>query len=255
MATKHNLTRAEQVYVGAGYDAGVFGRNGRKGVPVSFITKVDLGAPLLGVATGIVNDATGAGEAPNINTITLTADTQGSSPLDPAAALGTATINGEKVMVLDVPRNVTMAINTSAGTFTVTVRGYDEHKNALTESLSHATAATGKKAFKYIRSIALTSTGNEEAKTIKVGFGEILGLPYYVKKKSDVLSVWLDDAVDATATVVAGVTTTPSATTGDVRGTITNGAALDGVKTVVAYIHVDDPSTAVGLRGLDQYAG
>jgi hypothetical protein len=254
MATKHNLTHAELVFVGGGYDAGVFGKNGRKGVPVSFVTKVDLGTPLLGVATGIVNDASGAGEAPNVNTITLTADTQGTSPLDPAAALGSATINGENVMVLDVPRNVTMAINTSAGTFTVTVRGYDEYGVPMTESLSHATAATGKKAFKYIRSIALTSTGNEEAKTIKVGFGAILGLPYYVKTKSDVLSVWLADAAD-TATVVAGVTTTPSATTGDVRGTITNGAALDGAKTVMAYIHVDDPSTAVGLRGVAQFAG
>lgn len=252
MTTKHNLTHADQVFVGGGYDAGVYGVNGRNGVPMQPITRISLGTPLLAVAAGIINGATGA-EAPNANTVTHTADGQGASPLDPAAALGSTTIDGARVIVLDEPRNVTMAINTSVGTFTVTVHGYDEYKVKMSESLSHATAAAGKKAFKYIRSIALTSTGNETAKTINVGFGDVLGLPYRLTNVGDVLQTTLAGAVDA-ATVVKADATTATATTGDIRGTADADGALDGAAEVAAYMAVLDPNTPVGLRGIAQYS-
>jgi hypothetical protein len=258
MSTKHSLTRARQVYVGDGYDPGLYGRNGRSGVPVNFITKVALGTPLLAVAAGIVNGATGGTEAPNNSTITITADTQGTSPLDPSAALSSTTINNEKVMELDVPRNVTAAINTAVGTVTIVVSGYDEYRVPMRETLSIAiggTAAAGKKAFKWIRSIALTSTANETAKAINVGFGDVLGLPYRITAKSDVLSVWLDDAVDSATVVIADSTSPATATTGDVRGTVDPNGALNGTKTLVAYLCVANPNTAVGLRGVDQFSG
>ncbi len=84
----------------------------------------------------------------------------------------------------------------------------------------------------------------------------MLGLPYYLAAKSDLLSVWFDDAVDS-STVVAGVTTTPSATTGDVRGTITIAGTLNGTKTLKAWMHVSDANAATrnGLLGKVQYAG
>jgi hypothetical protein len=229
------------------------------------ITKVNLGTPLLAVAAGIVNGATGATEAPNESTITFTAATQGDSPLDPSVALGSATIQtvdgARTCMVLDVPRNVTAAINTAIGTITVTVTGYDQYRSKMVETLTIAiggTAIVGKKAFKYIWSISLTSTANDSAKAINVGFGAILGLPYRIAAKSDLLSVWLADAADAPNPATPAVATSPAtAVTGDVRGTIVTTGALDGVKTLVAYLHVSDNDAATrnGLLGVRQFAG
>lgn len=262
MAYNQIVGTADYLYSGRAYDSGLYGVQGMKGRPISHLTKIDLGTPLLAVAAGIVNGATGA-EAPNANTVTHLASGQGSSPLDPSTALGTATIttiDGSRTcMVLDVPRNVTAAINTAVGDITVTVTGYDQYRAKMVEVLSIAasgTTAAGKKAFKYIYSIALASTGNDSAKTINVGFGDVLGLPFKLAAKSDMLSVWLNDAVDS-ATVVAAVTSTPTSTTGDVRGTVDTSGALDGSKTLVAWMHVSELSagTRDGLLGKAQYAG
>ena len=258
MATKHSLSRADRVYVGNGYDGAVYGVNGRPGVPINFLTKIDLGAPKLAVAAGIVKGATGAGEAPKINTITVTADTYGSSPLDPTAALSTTTVNGQTVMILDVPRNVTAAINTAVGNMTFLITGYDQYYVPMTELLSIAAAGTavvGVKAFKYIRSIAMTSDADEEAKAINVGFGSVLGLPYKLAAKSDLLSMFFDDALDVPSAIVPAVTTSPATNiTGDVRGTVSNATVgnLNGTKTYKGWMHVADPNTAIGLRGVTQ---
>ena len=55
-------------------------------------------------------------------------------------------------------------------------------------------------------------------------------------------------------TVVAAVTTTATATTGDVRGTITMNAALDG-NEIVALHGCFRPANPEGIRGVDQYGG
>lgn len=266
MATKEVVCTADQAYAGRGFDSGLYGVQKMKGRPVEYLTKVDLGAPLLAVAAGIVKGATGVTEAPNASTITFTAATQGNSPLDPTAALGSATIqtvDGTRTcMVLDVPRNVTAAINTAVGNIVVTVTGYDAYRAKMVETLAIAAAGTavvGKKAFKYIYSIALTSDADDSAKAINVGFGSVIGLPYILEEKSDLLSIWFNDAVDATPTaIVLGVTTTPAtALTGDVRGTITTSGTLDGAKKLKVWMHVSDAkaATARGLLGVAQFAG
>jgi len=256
--SKQTLSRADQVYIGAGYDGGVYGVNGRAGVPVNIMTKIDLGAPKLAVAAGIVKGATGATEAPNANTITITADTYPASPLDQTALLGTTTVNGQTVMPLDVPRNVTAAINTAVGNITVLVTGYDQYKAPMTESLAIAAAGTavvGLKAFKYIRSIALTSDADDSAKVINVGFGSLLGLPYKLAEKSDLLSMFFDGALDVPSAIAIAVTTDPATTvTGDPRGTIAVATVgnMNGTKTYKGWMHVADPNSTTGLRGITQ---
>jgi hypothetical protein len=253
MATKQSLTSADQSYVGRGYDAAVFGVNGRKGVPVNFLTKIDLGAPKVAVAAGIVKDASG----PNATTTTVTADTNGVAPLAPTAALTTTTVNGQTVMVLDVPRNVTAAIDTAVGNITVLVTGYDQYYKPMTELMAIAaagTAITGLKAFKYIRSIAMTSDGNDAAKKIQVGFGTLLGLPYKLAEKSDLLSMFFDDALNVPSAIAIAITATASNVTGDTRGTVAVATVgnMNGTKTLKGWMHVADPNTAEGVRGVAQ---
>ena len=264
MTTKAYIGTADALYAGRAYDSGLYGVQQMKGRPVSLITKVDLGTPLLAVAAGIVKGATGSDEAPNNSTITFTAATKGSSPLDPSVELSSATIqtvDGSRTcMVLDVPRNITAAINTAVGTLTVTILGYDKYRQKMVETIStgaQGTTAAGKKAFKYIYSIALTSGADETTKVINVGFGDVLGLPYFLEEKCDLLQAWFDDAVETPAAVVAGDTSTVSATTGDVRGTIDFTGTLNGAKKCKVYMHISDSNAATrnGLLGKVHYAG
>ena len=263
MATKQLVATADEVYAGRGYDGGLAGVQGSKGRPVAFLTKVDLGTPALGVADAIIKAATST-QLPNATTTTYTTATSGTDPLDSTSIPSTTTINtvdGARLCwTLDTPRNVTLQVthNSSIVALSVTVTGYDEYRARMTETFSITATGTdksaaGKKAFAYIYSIAVTSAGNATTNTLNLGFGDVLGLPFYLEEKPDLLSTWFDNAVDS-ATVVAGVTTTATATTGDVRGTITCAGTLNGAKKVKAWLHVSNANAAsrTGLLGVTQ---
>jgi hypothetical protein len=175
----------------------------------------------------------------------------------PAATITASTGATATVWTLDAPRNVAVTTSAAAADTVITVTGYDEYKVKVVETITIATAASsgvGNKAFKYVESIAITSAGDITTDTINVGTGSKLGLPYKLAKKADCIRVCHTGAWDDSATVVAAVTTTASATTGDVRGTITCNSALDG-NEITAWIHVADPNSDTGLRGVAQYGG
>lgn len=265
MATKQHITHAEQSYVGAAYFPSVFAANERKGVPVGWLTKVDLGSPIAADTNALIAAATST-ELPNAGTKTYTTASGGTSPVDDAGKPSTASIvaadgNTYSVFVLDVPRNITLAVthDTSIVALSCTITGFDVWGQKVVETLSVTATGTtksaaGKKAFKWIYSIALTSAGNATTDTANVGFGDVLGLPYKLAEKSDLLGVWFNDTLDSSAAAVAAVTSTASATTGDVRGTVDPNSACDG-SAVKVWMHVADNSTQAGLIGVSQYAG
>jgi len=261
MATKHNLTHAEQVYVGAGYDAGVFGRNERKGIPVSFMTRVTLGSPAVADADLLIVAATSA-ELPNNATITYTPATNGTTPTDNAAAevetITTSTGASALVWTLDAARNLAATSTVAVADTVFTFTGYDIYGVKMVEAITiaaTASAAVGKKAFKYVESIAIYSAGNITTDIVEVGTGSILGLPYRLTGTGEFLQASRAGVREATfPTVVKADATAVSATTGDVRGTILLSAALNGGE-IVGYFVVTDPNTPVGLRGLAQFAG
>ena len=133
------------------------------------------------------------------------------------------------------PRNITATAThaTSVVAMTILVSGYDKYLQPMTEQLSIAAtgtsqSATGKKAFAFVSSIAITSAGNATTNTLNVGWGSALGLPFQLLDKSNLIQNYFNEVPDsAWPTVVAAVTATPSATTGDVRGTVTMASALN----------------------------
>lgn len=260
--SKHNLSGADQVYIGSGYDGPVFGANGAKGVPVAMLTKVTWAAPAVADADLLIVAATST-ELPNNATKTYTPATHGTSPTDNSAVasaittITTSTSTSALVWTLDAPRNVAVTTSAAAADTVITVTGYDEYKVKMVETITIATAASsgvGNKAFKYVESVAITSAGDITTDTINVGTGSKLGLPYKLAKKADCIRVCHTGAWDDSATVVAAVTTDATATTGDVRGTVTANSALDG-NEITAWIHVADPNSDAGLRGVAQYGG
>lgn len=205
------------------------------------LMRIDLGAPDTADPNGYVEsqDLTAAG----VFSVDTTA----------AAALLAAALDG----VADVPRNVVAAWTTSA---ILTVTGKDEYGDVIVEKSASGTTLTGKKAFKEITGIAASAniTG------LTVGTGDVLGLPVFVNKASQIIAelkdnvamprkpgvVYLMDhhleaAVDAGTALemVSPVAGTIRKLTSVARGAITTGGAItvevatvavDGLSVVVA---------------------
>jgi hypothetical protein len=153
------------------------------------------------------------------------------------------------VAVLDVPRNIVVDSG-GADTAVLTITGTDVFGNTLVESitLNGTTAVAGKKAFKTVTSVTASAT---IANAAFVGTGDVLGLPVFLPSAGYVVAELEDGAAASAGTLVAGVLTEPSATTGDVRGTYAPNSAADGDAGFALIVFLPDPSD----RGLAQYAG
>jgi hypothetical protein len=153
------------------------------------------------------------------------------------------------VATLDVPRNIVIDSG-GADTAVLTITGTDEYGNTIVESitLNGTTAVAGKKAFKTVTSVESSGTISNDA---FVGTGDVLGLPVFLPETGYLLKE-LEDGADASAgTLVAGVSTTATATTGDVRGTYDPNSAADGSKVFTLIAAIPD----ISYLGVSQYAG
>ena len=154
------------------------------------------------------------------------------------AAAGNATINGASasggVATFDYARNVSIVTSNAGNTTqTVTVTGTDYYGQAQTETLTASGTSTvsGKKAFVTITQVAVSAaiTG-----TLSVGNGDTFGLPYKVTDAGYLFRTgWAGAVADNAGTFTAADTATPSATTGDVRGTFLPSTAANGSRRLV----------------------
>lgn len=225
MTTKHNISRASQVFAGA-FHPGCAASNGRAGAPLGNLVQVSLGTPTLGATTTIRAAAA-------------------------HAAAGALTLDNT---ALDVGRNVTITSSGNDSGVTFTVTGYDGHGQLVVEDITGANIGTaaGAKTFKNILSIVSSGAA---AGTVAVGDGDVLGLPYAVAKAADVLFQYAGATEELSAsTLVVADTAAATATTGDVRGTIDPNTALDGSTEILLWMKVDG-SSAAALGGVPQYEG
>jgi len=153
---------------------------------------------------------------------------------------GGAAVGG--VGVADVPRNVVAAWT---GTAILTIVGTDYWGQPQTEASPSGTAHTGKKAFSTITSFSFNAT----VTLATVGFGGKLGLPFAVRS-GDIFATTFNDAADAVTLVAADGTTPATTTTGDVRGTVTPTAALNGSSFYAALIKPIDPNIQAQCFGV-----
>ena len=166
------------------------------------------------------------------------------------AAIGAGGAIALLASALDVPRNIiiTSAGNDSGRTFTVT--GKDVYGNTVVEAITGANVgvAAGKKAFSGSVAISIDAAA---AGNVKIGWGNVLGLPVYLPNAVHILKELQDGAAPTAGTTVAGDQSFPSATTGDVRGTYVPNSAPDGTKAYGLLCALPDP----GYLGADQFAG
>lgn len=155
---------------------------------------------------------------------------------------------------LDVPRAVSITSTADNSGVSFTVTGTDKYGVVMTESITGPNNGTtdGNKAFSSVTSVASDGavTGN-----VDVGTNDTIGLSYRLANEGKFLGLLIDGAaVTAGVTVTAGLTTTQTstATTGDVRGTLTStGTAPDGSAYFTA-MYVPATDTKDELYGVDQ---
>lgn len=168
--------------------------------------------------------------------------------------------DGVTALQVDVPRALSITIG--AGTITnrnVTITGYDYYGQPMSEVIAtgttQSTTVNGKKAFFQI--ISATVSGAVGA-TVSIGTTDIFGSPVKFPNKGYLARVgWDDTLAEDAATVVDGVATTATTTTGDVRGTVAPSSAADGAKRLVVgilltAIQAGPNATRAGALGVNQ---
>ena len=226
---RHTISHADELYFGqAQYNPA---NGSKRGIPITPLTVVDLGAPVVADPDRILNDAD---------------------------ATDSAQVHTTFLAQPDVPRNLT-ATGTAGSNHVVTITGTDVYGEVIVEqlTLNGTNVISGKKAFNTVTQVAVAAGAAGD--TFDLGVGSAIGLPYRVDEAGLVMA-FFDSTLDLTTsavlgTFVAAVTAVATATTGDVRGTYTPVGTLDGTANLRALIKVADPTSKVGAYGVDQYGG
>lgn len=147
---------------------------------------------------------------------------------------GTTTFTGALAGTNDVPRNIVAAWTATA---VLTVTGVDQYGNTMSEASASGTSFTGKKAFARITRVSVSA----DVTGLTVGTGNVLGLPVFLPQAGAILGELQDGAKATAGTIVAGVTSVATTTTGDVRGTYTPNATPDAAKAFQLIVALADP--------------
>ena len=158
----------------------------------------------------------------------MTASGQAQPPLaaSPYLAGGPDAILDTRQTISRVVRIVGLSGSTG-GIFTVA--GWDVYGQPMTEAITVAGGAQtiyGAKCFKYIASV--TPNFADGSHNYTVGTGDVFGFTFKSAVWEDTTVFWAGLPMTGVTGWTAAVATTPSSTTGDVRGTIQTGAAGAG---------------------------
>ena len=230
MGDRHTITHANDMYHGNVF-YGAYSPDGRRGVKLSHLVYVSLGAPITSDTDGLLDGATVATDS-----------------------VWTYTASDLITSVLDVPRNLIIdSTDATASDAVVTITGADVYGATMVEQLTMAgtTAANGKKAFKTLTSVSVGLS--TYAATIDIGWGNVFGLPFRIDSKRYVRDTRQDNTAEVWTVVVAD--TDQDATAGDNRGTIVPTATPNAVLEFSCLVVMPNLHDKAEAFGADQYAG
>jgi hypothetical protein len=138
-------------------------------------------------------------------------------------------------------RAISIASNSTDTSATFTVNGWDIYGYPMTEAITGGAAATktGKKAFKFIKSIVATGTVNSTS--VSAGQSDVYGFPLRVDHFANIEIYWGTSsnyiAASNTGTFAfADVTNPATTTTGDVRGTYSTSTASNSTLRMQMFV-------------------
>jgi hypothetical protein len=154
-------------------------------------------------------------------------------------------------------RAVSVTAASSATGGVVTIRGADYYGYPMAEEITAVAASTvnGLKAFKWV--FSATPGFTDGTHNYSIGTADVYGLNLRADNFADIVS-FFDDVVLAKAAFTAAVSTTATATTGDVRGTLSTGVTANGTKVLAAFVRptltmMANASLSVGMFGVAQF--
>ena len=159
-------------------------------------------------------------------------------------------------------RAVVLTSVSGASYTTATVNGYDAYGFPMSENLTvngSGGATNGNKAFRYIKNVVLSGGTADTTHAYSLGTRDVFGLPLRADSFAEVLvnsatSLTAVTAVTSASGFIIADRTTPSATTGDVRGTYAFTSSTGANKLVVRQSPQPyNIQSASGLFGLTQY--
>lgn len=166
--------------------------------------------------------------------------------------------DGTTELVLDCARTVAIYSAADCSASTLTVYGYDQYGQSMSQALTapNATTVQTTKCFKTITRIASSAAVAQNA---VVGLGTGIGLPTRLTDLGYIQSVMYNQTaitVNSTYVKVADTTSPATASTTDVRGYIVVGQTDNAKRLVVNYslpaIAVGPNATRIGAFGVTQ---
>lgn len=232
--SRHTITHAAQVYRGDAYYS-AYSPDGRRGWEMPKLQTVEFGQVDTLDADGVCVNASATGAA------TLPA---------------TGALVSGGVATFDIARNVTITSTGDESGITFTVTGTDHYGETLVEAVTgpNNTTVNGVKAFKTVTSVAVDGATTSSA--VDVGMGDVMGLPFRLNDLGKFLGLYIDgDPVGSTPVAGFSAAGTSTATTADVRGTVTATTAPNGTRYFSALMIINDDSTKANLFGAAQFGG
>lgn len=171
-----------------------------------------------------------------------------------AAAAGNLTINGSLavggVATLDVQRAVFITAPGTETAVNFTIYGTDMYGEALTWQTAGPAAGEATTSAKTFKTITRVAVDTATTSSVTVGTADVFGLPYKLATFDDLVTInYNGSLVTANTGLTVADTTTPSATTGDVRGKYAVQTATNGSRVLSIYQCVIDPDSTTGIMG------
>jgi len=177
----------------------------------------------------------------------------GSLTLTAGTSASNATIQGNAVIALDVPRCVSVVGQGGVTLRNYTISGYDRYQNPMTQTMAGPNGnqtITTTKAFAYVKSITVDG-GTSQA--ISVGTSDTIGLDMYASAYELIDVFYAGADVTANTGFTAGVATSPStALLGDVRGTYALQSASNGTNRLTIVFFLQNTDTVTQVWGVPQ---
>lgn len=166
----------------------------------------------------------------------------------------TSTINGSVYLDLGSARGIKATGSGVSNVATlITIAGLDEYLQSMTQTFTGPTGTavtTTTKAFRYV--LSASTTGNTVS-SVGLGTADLFGLPVRADSFNYMVQLnWAGQVVTASTGFVAAVTSSATATTGDVRGTYTVSSTADGAKRLTGFVYIANPNTNDGVYGVPQ---
>lgn len=176
----------------------------------------------------------------------------GSFTISGGTGTTTTTINGVSYVDLGCARAVSFTGVSGTSAVPVSVAGLDDYKQPLTQTITgpdSVETVNTTKTFRYVS--AATASGNT-VEDVSIGTADIFGLPYKSSAFGYNLINWDSTVITANTGFTAAVTTTATATTGDVRGTYAVQSASDSSKRLTVFQYIQNPNSTNGAYGVPQ---